>query len=175
MTAQQMREHWILWGAVCRHHGWKMVRGRLQGDPTKLNHFSRRVWEQASTLAAASARAATVDDLRHALYYLACGQVSSGRINPGHHTTRLIGWLRLCLDDTDVEAARMAGQTPAGHTASLSGPLAIRRIGFPESYILAIAKSVYSAQLLGGSWEALPVATLRSLSKLLRARHRRPS
>ena len=69
----------------------------------------------------------------------------------------------------------MADQSPADHTATLSGPIAIRRLGFPESYITAIAKSIYSAQLQGGSWEALPVATLRSLYKLLRARHRRPS
>lgn len=175
MTADQAREHWVMWGAVCRHHGWKMSRGRLQGDPTKLNHFSRKVWDQASTLAGGAARAADVDDLRHALYYLSCGQVSSGRINPGHHTTQLFGWLRLCLDDADVEAARMAGQTAAGHTGQLSGPIAIRRLGFPESYIASIAKSMYAGQLQGGSWESLPVPTLRKLYKLLRSRQRRQS
>lgn len=175
MTPAQTAAHFRLWRRVCHRHGWRMERGRLQSSEAALNHFSSQVWRQAATIAQADARAATVDDLRHSLYFLACGQVTSRRVNSGHHATRLFGWLRLCLDDTDIEAAGMAEQTAAGHTGQLSGPVAIRRLGFPESYIATVAKTLYSAELQGGSWESLPLPVLRNLYKLLRSRLRRQS
>jgi hypothetical protein len=81
-----------------------MAGGRLADDP-RLNTYTQQVWDQAEAVSFSDVRAMTVDDLRHALYWLACGKNSSADINTTSDYDRLKAFMSLCLNDADLKSA----------------------------------------------------------------------
>lgn len=173
MNRAQTIAQFRLWNQVCRHCGWHMADGRLQCAPDGLaSRFAKQVWDQAATLARTDLRAATVNDLRHALYFLACGQVSSARIRTNAQCTRVIGWMLLCLDDASLIGARKAvvadGQETAETTAARVR--SIRARGFTEEYIDKICRARFAGTYRPPFWEDLPAKDLLALYVLLKGR-----
>jgi hypothetical protein len=108
MERQILISHFRFWGFTCKSLGWSMKEKRLLGNPDKLGLFARRVWDGAAAIAARKRRGATVDDLRHALYWFACGVRSAKQLTEPWHRLRCKGWMLLCLDDHDEEGQRLA-------------------------------------------------------------------
>ncbi len=99
--------HFRFWRTVCLSLGWRMKGKQLLGNPEKLGLFARRVWDGALLSAARKNRGATVDDLRHALYWFAAGVRSVKQLREPWQRLRVKGWMLLCLDDHDEEGHRL--------------------------------------------------------------------
>ena len=108
MDRDRLIPHFRFWNFTCKSLGWRMEKKQLAGNPEKLGLFARQVWDGAAAMAARQNRGATVDDLRHALYWFACGARSVKQLTQPWHRLRCKGWMLLCLDDGDEEGHWLA-------------------------------------------------------------------
>ena len=148
-----------------------MERGRLVADGAAPGLFAQRVLDQAVGAAQGQARALTLDDLRHSLYWLATGQVSSRRIVRQAQITRLFAWLRLCLDETLLDALLQAGLTTdqAQEDARRARIAALRR-WHPDPYLEAVCHDRFGGQYERPHWASLPAPAILALYLHLRSR-----
>jgi hypothetical protein len=149
-----------------------LTRGRLHAQHAPSNRFARQVWDRAWAEAADRAIAVTPDDLRHALYALACGVHSSAHVDSRWGFTRVRAWLLLCLNDADLRAAQLL--TSADDDQRRRYIWSIRRLAIPHAYIAHICRDKFPAYS-DPHWDALPLHHLRQLSLTLRLRAHRPS
>jgi len=177
MNHAQNIAHFRLWNDVCRHLGWRMERGRLVAAGAAPGIFAARVWAQAWAVAWADARAATVADLRHALYFLATGQVTSKRIRTNPECTRVIGWLLLCLDDTSLIGAEKAGLSGRSvDEQARANRIAWLRSQYRPDYLESICRDRFAGRYEPPHWDGLGARDIKALYVLLRSRQpKRPS
>jgi len=164
----QVSLHWRFWADVCRRNGWRMEAGRLLCNEAALGLYASKVWEMAARMAEYAHAGPNLDDLRHALYLLACGEVSLARIGSGADFSKVKNWLLLCADDSNLDAASgLANGDTRNRMAGL-----IRSLGFSQAYIDAVCRDKFGRRYVAPYWEDLRQEDLRQLLITLRSRHR---
>jgi len=101
MTPKERANYFQFWRYVCARLGWVEQAGLLAPQPGALGYHALRVWHRATEEALRDDRAARLDDLRHATYWLACRRCSLSQINTPAQQAALHGYLLLCLNDRD--------------------------------------------------------------------------
>jgi len=168
MTERQTAVHWRLWGEVCGAQGWRIERGRLKVPAEPSNLYARQVLETAQELARGASRPMKLDDLRHATYIRACELDSLRLIGNPRDFTRLAAYLRLLLDDTDLDAAEAWVNKDADTRRRYVW--GIRNLRVPHAYIEAICRDRFDAIYTSPFWEDLPLAALSQLLMTLKQR-----
>ncbi len=101
MNTRERVGHFQFFAYVCGRSGWTEFGRALAPYSAAQGYHALRVWHRAQAEAGRANRPATLDDLRHAIYWLACRCHSVSQLRTPQQQARVHGLLLLILNDTD--------------------------------------------------------------------------
>lgn len=161
------------WRGVCVARGWRMVKGRLAGEPELLgeadgvNLFQQELLRKVGVLALQrarmGARGVTVDDLRHGAHLVALGKDKGSATLTNGELDRVLAVFRVLADGDDVQGAMEFDRPELGERRRL---VWVIEHAAPEGYVRGITRDRFGRD----DWRELGVVELRQLVVTLRAR-----
>ena len=165
MTPPQHKKYIRDWAAGAKANGWKMVKGRLVINESKLNDHGRKVYAAAVQRAGSEHRAPVLEDLRHGIHVVALGRDKSSKAMNNRETDAVFALFKLLVNECDLAAQLKLSNPDIGERERLV--IRIERLKIPEAIVLEICRKSFAPVFNGTHYEDLPLPSLRALCGIL--------